>query len=67
MMENPYVLEWTMKEKAKELTRMASMRRTASMTARPASARRVAGAALVRFGLFLNGGAYRCPGPPVTE
>jgi hypothetical protein len=62
MFQSPYYLEMTMRWKQEGLARRADEVRAAAAAAPSVSpARRAVASALVRAGMFLNGGAYHCP------
>jgi hypothetical protein len=61
-MVNPYFIEMQMRLRQEEIERTVREARAPSRVAAPSIGLRLrAGSALVRFGLFLNGRAYRCP------
>jgi hypothetical protein len=61
-MENLYLIEVTTRSKQAEIAQgVAAARLAAEAGVPPSSARRAVAAALVRFGIFLNGSAYHCP------
>jgi hypothetical protein len=63
MIDSPYLTEIQIRRKIHEITIGAEDARIRSLIAAPPSPlRRALAAAIVRFGIFLNGGAYHCPG-----
>jgi hypothetical protein len=64
-MVNPYFIEMQMRLRQEEVARMLQDAHVRSALAPPRPRLRLrAGSAIVRFGLFLNGNAYRCPDAP---
>ena len=65
MMDNIYIFDMTTRTKPDEIARaVADARRGAIAGVEPSPLRHAVASAIVRFGVFLNGRAYHCPGAP---
>jgi hypothetical protein len=62
---SPHFIDMMITEKQQEMTRNAHEIRLARTAAarRPSFVRQSIASAIVRFGVFLDAGAYHCPGP----
>jgi hypothetical protein len=62
MLENMYLMEMTVRWKAKEIERAVAELRAGTLAGvRPSPVRSALAAAIVRFGMFLSGNRYTCP------
>ena len=60
-MFSPYFMEITTKQKQEEISRIGEHELLRAARPVPSALRQSVASAIIRFGMFLDSGAYRCP------